>query len=204
MERPFFSLAKRKLLKPIECKSERRGFRQRVPEHRVRNDYDMGRRCLDLGRLQATSIVTNIRAQKGKKHRPFSWIESWIGRIPAEHGHGSNALRLVPRRNPDGWRPALLRSGVFTITGGRERWLYRVARKHAGGAGEEGFVRQLVEDLPGLTDRSFFRRPNEEIDGHNRTTYPFGQLSHPSVRAVPGGGLRMSSGAERGCFPSSR
>ena len=25
----------------------------------------------------------------------------------------------------------------FSITGGRERWLYRVARKHAGGAGEE-------------------------------------------------------------------
>ena len=149
-------------------------------------------------------LSSQIRAQKGKKHRPFSWIESWIGRIPAEHGHGSNALRLVPRRHPDGWRPALLRPGVFTITGGRERWLYRVARKHAGGAGEEGFVRQLVEDLPGLTDRSFFRRPNEEIDGHNRTTYPFGQLSHPSVRAVPGGGLRMSSGAERGCFPSSR
>ena len=28
----------------------------------------------------------------------------------------------------------------FTITGGRERWLYRVARKHAGGAGEGGFA----------------------------------------------------------------
>jgi hypothetical protein len=28
----------------------------------------------------------------------------------------------------------------FTISGGRERWLYRVARKHAGGAGEEGFA----------------------------------------------------------------
>ena len=28
----------------------------------------------------------------------------------------------------------------FSITGGRERWLYRVARKHAGGAGEEGFA----------------------------------------------------------------
>ena len=27
----------------------------------------------------------------------------------------------------------------FDITGGRERWLYRVARKHAGGAGEAGF-----------------------------------------------------------------
>ena len=28
----------------------------------------------------------------------------------------------------------------FSITGGRERWLYRVARKHAGGAGGEGFA----------------------------------------------------------------
>ncbi len=28
----------------------------------------------------------------------------------------------------------------FSITGGRERWLYRVARKHAGGAGAEGFA----------------------------------------------------------------
>jgi plasmid replication initiation protein len=28
----------------------------------------------------------------------------------------------------------------FDISGGRERWLYRVARKHAGGAGEAGFA----------------------------------------------------------------
>jgi hypothetical protein len=28
----------------------------------------------------------------------------------------------------------------FAITGGRERWLYKVARKHAGGAGEAGFA----------------------------------------------------------------
>jgi hypothetical protein len=28
----------------------------------------------------------------------------------------------------------------FDITGGRERWLYRVARKHSGGAGEAGFA----------------------------------------------------------------
>jgi plasmid replication initiation protein len=29
---------------------------------------------------------------------------------------------------------------AFTLTGGRERWLYRVARKHAGGAGADGFA----------------------------------------------------------------
>ena len=38
----------------------------------------------------------------------------------------------------------------FSITGGRERWLYRVARKHAGGAGEEGFA----ISLPTLFEKS--------------------------------------------------
>jgi Replication initiator protein A len=38
----------------------------------------------------------------------------------------------------------------FSITGGRERWLYRVARKHAGGAGREGFA----IPLPTLFEKS--------------------------------------------------
>ena len=38
----------------------------------------------------------------------------------------------------------------FGIKGGRERWLYRVARKHAGGAGEEGFA----ITLPTLFEKS--------------------------------------------------
>ena len=45
------------------------------------------------------------------------------------------------------WEGVMMKGGVlaidrayFDITGGRERWLYRVARKHAGGAGEGGFA----------------------------------------------------------------
>jgi Replication initiator protein A len=38
----------------------------------------------------------------------------------------------------------------FSITGGRERWLYRVARKHAGGAGPDGFA----ISLPTLFEKS--------------------------------------------------
>jgi plasmid replication initiation protein len=45
------------------------------------------------------------------------------------------------------WEGVMMKGGVlsigrayFNITGGRERWLYRVARKHAGGAGEAGFA----------------------------------------------------------------
>ncbi len=36
-----------------------------------------------LGRLQATSIVTNIRAQRGKKHRQFSWCAAAIRVVAA-------------------------------------------------------------------------------------------------------------------------
>ena len=38
----------------------------------------------------------------------------------------------------------------FAISGGRERWLYKVARKHAGGAGEGGFA----VSMPTLFDKS--------------------------------------------------
>jgi plasmid replication initiation protein len=38
----------------------------------------------------------------------------------------------------------------FALTGGRERWLYRIARKHAGGNGSEGFA----IPLPTLFEKS--------------------------------------------------
>ena len=109
-----------------------------------------------LGRLQATSIVTNIRVPKGKKHRQFSWIESWTDQCrwdpETQQSHGMS-LTLS-----DWFYEGILMEGgllsidpiYFTITGGRERWVYRVARKHAGGAGEEGFA----ISLPTLFEKS--------------------------------------------------
>jgi len=41
-------------------------------------------------------------------------------------------------------------SAYFGISGGRERWLYRVARKHAGGNGADGFA----ISMPILFDKS--------------------------------------------------
>src|SRR5436305_851350 len=53
----------------------------------------------------------------------------------------------------------------FSITGGRERWLYRVARKHAGGNGADGFT----ISLPTLFEKSgaegTYRRFKFEIIG---------------------------------------
>ena len=97
-----------------------------------------------LGRLQATAIVTNIRVAKGKKQRQFSWIESWTDHIDDE----TQQSRGMSLTLSDWFYEGILMDGgllsidpeYFSITGGRERWLYRVARKHAGGAGEGGFA----------------------------------------------------------------
>jgi plasmid replication initiation protein len=95
-----------------------------------------------LDRLQSTTIKTNIRADH-RREATFSWLDSW-SQIIDEKTDRSRGISLALSN----WfyEGVLMAGGVlsidrayFDITGGRERWLYRVARKHAGGAGEAGF-----------------------------------------------------------------
>lgn len=202
MERPFFSLSKRKRIKPIEYVSPngevfvnvfpnaefgmatiwdvdvliwaastinnlRKKGANDLPRTLHFQPYDLlktisrdtgGReyRLLReaLGRLQATTIVTNIRVKKGKKQRQFSWIESWTD-LQDEETQQSKGMSITLS---DWFYEGVLMDGgllaidplYFSITGGRERWLYRVARKHAGGAGEAGFA----ISLPTLFEKS--------------------------------------------------
>jgi plasmid replication initiation protein len=98
-----------------------------------------------LARLQATTIRTNIRADKARrKERQFSWIESFTDVVDDETQTSKGMSITLSDWFYEG---VVMDGGVlsidplyFTISGGRERWLYRVARKHAGGAGEEGFA----------------------------------------------------------------
>ena len=96
-----------------------------------------------LGRLHSTIIRTNIRANGRKKYRQFNWLESWSDmQVIDEESSKGMSITLAD------WvyEGVLMKGGVlsigteyFSIKGGRDRWLYRVARKHAGGAGKEGF-----------------------------------------------------------------
>lgn len=95
-----------------------------------------------LDRLQSTTIKTNIRAEH-RRETTFSWLDSW-SQIVDEKTDRSRGVSLALSN----WfyEGVLMAGGVlsidrayFDITGGRDRWLYRVARKHAGGAGEGGF-----------------------------------------------------------------
>ena len=88
-----------------------------------------------LARLQSTVICTTIRQGEHWRRQQFSWINEWeelatrAGRIegmefvlPDWFYQGVLDRRLVLTIDP----------GYFALTGGIERWLYRVARKHAG------------------------------------------------------------------------
>jgi plasmid replication initiation protein len=190
MERPFFSLSKRKRLKPIDYVSPDRKITVHVSanseyglatiydldiliycasvliEHKRRgaNDipqtlhvvpYDMlktlkrevGGRAYDLlanalDRLQSTTVKTNIRSGDAVE-TTFSWIDSH-SQLKDRSGNVRGMRITLAKWFYDG---VLMDGGVlaidpayFSLTGGRQRWLYRVARKHAGGAGSEGFA----------------------------------------------------------------
>jgi len=75
MERPFFSLAKRKLLKPIEYVSPNGEVFVKVfpnTEFGMTTIWDAD---VLIWAACKRPLSSQIRAQKGKKHRPFSWIE---------------------------------------------------------------------------------------------------------------------------------
>lgn len=96
-----------------------------------------------LDRLQSTTIKTNIRAEQ-RREATFSWLDNWSQLIDEKTDRTRGLSVSVSSWFYEG---VLMNGGVlsidrayFDITGGRERWLYKVARKHAGGAGEGGFA----------------------------------------------------------------
>lgn len=183
MERPFFSLQKRKRLKPIEYAStdgEVRVKVEAVPAYGMatiwdgdiliwaasalnrlkadgRNDlprelkttaYDLlrsiqrdtgGKGYVELkaalDRLATTTIFTSIRAKRGRDSR-FSWLDSWSVEVDPITDkpialkitlsnwvyEGIINEKSVLTMHPD----------YFQLSGGLERALYRIARKHAG------------------------------------------------------------------------
>jgi plasmid replication initiation protein len=104
-----------------------------------------------LERLTHTAVRTNIRGQGRKKVASFHWLESWTEVIDEKTGETLGMTITLPDWLYDG---VMMKGGVLTIhedyfllTGGIERWLYRIARKHAGQQelGWQFTMRQLYE-----------------------------------------------------------
>ena len=266
MERPFFSLAKSRRVKPIDYTSPdgqlwvhvsanpdygmatiwdadiliycasvladmvRRGSND-VPRKLHLMPYDLlraigrpttGRAYELLGqaldRLVATTIKTNIRADagpepasgRGRREATFSWLDGWT-QLVDEKTERSRGMTI--ELSNWFWQGVMMKGGVlsidrayFDITGGRERWLYKVARKHAGGAGEDGFA----ISMPVLFEKSgaegeYRRFKFEIIKLAEKDALPGYALTIEASRAKGGNGeplLRMrrvegKDGAER-------
>jgi plasmid replication initiation protein len=104
-----------------------------------------------LERLTHTAVRTNIRAEGKKKTASFHWLESWTEVTDDKSGETTGMTMTLPDWLFQG---IIMKGGVLTIhedyfllTGGIERWLYRVARKHAGHqeTGWQFTMRQLHE-----------------------------------------------------------
>jgi plasmid replication initiation protein len=88
-----------------------------------------------LDRLQSTTIATSLRQISERRMHRFSWINEWTERADA-HGNADGIDLIVPdwlyRAVLDDALVLTIDRSYFALTGGLERWLYRVVRKHAG------------------------------------------------------------------------
>ena len=96
-------------------------------------DYDRLKAALD--RLQSTTVMTSIRQPTERWRHRFSWINEWK-ETADEHGR-PRGLELILA---DWFYAGVLDEALvltidrayFDLTGGLERWLYRLVRKHGG------------------------------------------------------------------------
>jgi len=137
-----------------------------------------------IRRLRMTTIATNIRYDDGAgEERPFSWLTDYS--IPKRY-----SLSMMTPDDPDGdadpakpWEielPPWLYNAVlrrrdilavhpdyFTLTGGIERWLYRVARKAVPDSADNpifSFRMETLFERSGLSGRlRKFRTKLEDI-----------------------------------------
>lgn len=88
-----------------------------------------------LDRLQSTTVATSIRQVAERRRHRFSWINEW--KETADANRRALGIELIL---PDWFYAGVLEDALvltidrayFSLTGGLERWLYRIVRKHGG------------------------------------------------------------------------
>ena len=96
-------------------------------------DYHRLKAALD--RLQSTTVATTLRQPTERRMHRFSWVNEWKERADP-NGRPLGVELIIP----DWLYAAVLNDALvltidrayFQLTGGLERWLYRIVRKHAG------------------------------------------------------------------------
>jgi len=98
-----------------------------------RHDYERLRGALD--RLQSTSVATSLRQADAQRLHRFSWLNEWRGGLDL-HGKPLGVELILPdwlyRTLLEPHQALRIDPRYFQLTGGIERWLYRLVRKHGG------------------------------------------------------------------------
>lgn len=127
---------------PRELKFQPHDLLKAIARSTGGRDYAQLRDSLE--RLKTTVVTTNIRVKRSQKTTMFSWIDQWDDLIDAQTQESRGLTLTVSdwfyRGVTEDGGVLSIDPAYFSITGGRERWLYRVARKHAGGNGADGFA----------------------------------------------------------------
>ena len=193
-------------------------------------DYQRLKAALD--RLQSTTVATSLHQTSRRRMHRFSWINEWTQRADV-HGNADGIELIVPdwfyRAVLDDALVLTIDPAYFGLTGGLERWLYRLVRKHAGhqrdgwtfdfqhlyakSASLSPFKRFAVElrdlarrqPLPGY--RLVVRR---EPDGGERLAFAKIKLSTGGCgrlvdkHVLSGTGLHVPSGTGPTCYPEQK
>jgi plasmid replication initiation protein len=88
-----------------------------------------------LQRLQSTVVRTTIRQDAHWRRKQFSWLNEWaelVDRKGRNHGMEVVLPDWFYRGVADRSLVLTIDPAYFRLSGGIERWLYRIARKHAG------------------------------------------------------------------------
>ena len=99
-----------------------------------KTEYELLRKSFE--RLTSTFVKTNIRRPDGREQeKSFTWLDEWE-ELRNDKGEATSWKLTLCQWLWEGIIDERLILSVhedyFLLTGGTERWLYRVARKHAG------------------------------------------------------------------------
>jgi len=89
-----------------------------------------------LERLASTTISTSVRADKRTHRATFHWLEAWTHETDEATGKSRGMTVTVPQwlytAVVDERAVLAVAPEYFALTSGLARWLYRLARRHAG------------------------------------------------------------------------
>lgn len=163
-----------------------------------------------LFRLRSTTITTDIQSGGERETRGFGWIDSF--RILTKQNKAGSRVMQGLEITLNDWtfralvkdrRVLAINPAYFDLTGGLERRLYEIARKHVGRQSEWKVSLLLLAKKCGTMQRNLrrFKFDLKEISELNRL--PDYQLSlindhsFPVAKAMEAGGMKGVRGAKR-------